>query len=155
MVYGAAFAACSNAEHVASLGFNDSKQLTEEKREALYTKKLCEDPLVGYFTDALSASAISQAVSGTGAVRISYPPLPCLPSISLSVRSSYPPLAPHLLSSDSASPVLLSQMLGRSKTSLNQLAVESTARLIQSILDAGVNVAEAYVDTVGTGDIAV
>lgn len=41
-------------------------------------------------------------------------------------------------------------MLGkRNKTSLNALAFDATRDLIQGALDAGVNVTEAYVDTVG------
>ena len=43
-------------------------------------------------------------------------------------------------------------MLGRDKASLNAVAAASTARLIRAALDAGANVTEAYIDTVGDAD---
>ncbi|CAI7906048.1 unnamed protein product [Closterium sp. NIES-54] len=44
---------------------------------------------------------------------------------------------------------LSAQMLSRERTSLNAIAFESTAKLIQRVLDQGVNIVEAYVDTLG------
>jgi len=41
------------------------------------------------------------------------------------------------------------QMLGRSKVSLNEVAAQSTMRLIQGALDGGVRLTEVFVDTVG------
>lgn len=45
-----------------------------------------------------------------------------------------------------------SSMLGRAKVSLNELAAQSTLRLIQGALDAGARLSEVYVDTVGDPD---
>ncbi|GBF93409.1 ribonuclease H2 subunit A [Raphidocelis subcapitata] len=45
--------------------------------------------------------------------------------------------------------VISQQMLGRAKVSLNEIAAQSTMRLIQGALDAGVALAEVYIDTVG------
>lgn len=44
-------------------------------------------------------------------------------------------------------------MLGCQKVSLNAMANESTYKLIRSVLDAGVNLQEVYVDTVGDAGI--
>ncbi|CAI5985699.1 unnamed protein product [Closterium sp. NIES-65] len=44
---------------------------------------------------------------------------------------------------------LSAQMLSKERTSLNAIAFESTAKLIQRVLDQGVNIMEAYVDTLG------
>lgn len=44
-------------------------------------------------------------------------------------------------------------MLGCQKVSLNAMANESTYKLIRSVLDAGVNLQEVYVDTVGDAEI--
>lgn len=44
------------------------------------------------------------------------------------------------------------QMLAREKVSLNAIATTSTIKLIQAVLDAGVNLTEVYIDTVGDAD---
>ena len=44
---------------------------------------------------------------------------------------------------------LSGQMLARSKVSLNKIAEDATIKMIQTVLDAGVNLTEVYVDTVG------
>lgn len=44
------------------------------------------------------------------------------------------------------------QMLSLGRVTLNQIATQSTVGLVQAVLDAGVNVVEAYVDTVGAAD---
>lgn len=41
------------------------------------------------------------------------------------------------------------KMLGRERTSLNALAFESTCKLVEGVLAAGVNLAEAYIDALG------
>lgn len=43
-------------------------------------------------------------------------------------------------------------MLSRSKVSLNELAAQSTLRLVQGALDAGLRLTEVFVDTVGDPD---
>jgi hypothetical protein len=40
-------------------------------------------------------------------------------------------------------------MLGRERVSLNAMAFESTCGLIEGVLAAGVNLAEAYIDALG------
>lgn len=55
---------------------------------------------------------------------------------------------------DSLSAAVISQqMLAREKISLNKVANDSTYGLIQKILDAGANVTEVYVDTVGSASV--
>lgn len=44
---------------------------------------------------------------------------------------------------------LAGKMLGRERTSLNALAFDSTCQLIEGVLAAGVNLAEAYIDALG------
>ena len=41
------------------------------------------------------------------------------------------------------------KMLSRDRVSLNQLAFESTCKLIEAVLARGVNLAEAYIDALG------
>ncbi|GAB4814706.1 hypothetical protein N2152v2_001752 [Parachlorella kessleri] len=45
--------------------------------------------------------------------------------------------------------LISAKMLSREKVSLNQLANESTFKLIETVLEQGVNLQEVYVDTVG------
>lgn len=61
MVYGAAFCAKSASEYLASLGFHDSKQLTEETRAQLFAS-LQNDKRLGHVVDSLSAQLISSKV---------------------------------------------------------------------------------------------
>ncbi|XP_044739109.1 ribonuclease H2 subunit A [Chrysoperla carnea] len=51
--------------------------------------------------------------------------------------------SPNFISNSMLSPV---------KTTLNEVALQSTFRLIQKVLDAGVNLTEVYVDTLGPPD---
>jgi ribonuclease H2 subunit A len=51
-----------------------------------------------------------------------------------------------------SAPTLSARMLGRSRTSLNELACASTERLIKACLDAGCRLEEVYIDTVGDPD---
>lgn len=44
------------------------------------------------------------------------------------------------------------RMLARDRHSLNELANDSTARLIAGVVAAGVNLTHAYIDTVGDAD---
>lgn len=44
------------------------------------------------------------------------------------------------------------QMLSREKVSLNAVAADSTIKIIQAVLDLGINLTEVYVDTVGDAD---
>lgn len=124
MVYGAAFCALSNAPALAKAAYADSKTLTEEKREALF-EQLQRDPQMGWMTDTISAAELS------------------------------------------------AKMLRREKYSLNAVSFDSAFGLIQArrpqlrsrcplrfpltdlqaAMDAGVNVAEVYVDTVGDAEL--
>ncbi|KDD72349.1 hypothetical protein H632_c3476p0, partial [Helicosporidium sp. ATCC 50920] len=54
---------------------------------------------------------------------------------------------------DSLSAAFISRsMLSRERTSLNAIAYASTAKLIRKALERGVNITEAYVDTVGDAE---
>ncbi|KAG1672118.1 hypothetical protein FOA52_001705 [Chlamydomonas sp. UWO 241] len=101
MVYSAAY--CPLSYDIASKQYDDSKQLTEAKRESLFAAINADDNM-GWCTEILSAHYIS------------------------------------------------SLMLSRNRTSLNKIAEDSTFKIIQTILDAGVNLTEVYVDTVGDAD---
>lgn len=52
-------------------------------------------------------------------------------------------IAPHVISTN---------MLSRSKCSLNEISMKAAINLIQEAIDAGVDIAEVYVDTVGPPD---
>lgn len=55
--------------------------------------------------------------------------------------------------SESLSAAFISgRMLAPDRESLNALANDSTARLIAAVLDAGINLTRAYIDTVGDAD---
>ncbi|KXZ50898.1 hypothetical protein GPECTOR_14g146 [Gonium pectorale] len=56
--------------------------------------------------------------------------------------------AAHIMSAQHIS----HNMLGRDKVSLNNLAFDATCHVIRTALDAGANVKEVYVDTVGDAD---
>jgi ribonuclease H2 subunit A len=98
MTYSAAFAPLE--DDLKSKDFNDSKQLTEAKRDQLFSSIL-RDERMGFAVENISA----QYISGL--------------------------------------------MLARSKVSLNKIAEDSTMRIIQRVLDAGVNLQQVFVDTVG------
>ncbi|XP_026481676.1 ribonuclease H2 subunit A-like [Ctenocephalides felis] len=104
MVYGIAFCPLSKSEVLKTLGCADSKQLTEEKRDAIFDKINIEDyahESMGWAVDVISPNYISNS------------------------------------------------MLKRSKHSLNEVSMDSAIALIQKAIDAGVNVQDVYVDTVG------
>lgn len=61
LVYAVALCPESYHDQVGQLGFNDSKALTEARRDELFAI-MDADPLVGYATLALSPSAISQGM---------------------------------------------------------------------------------------------
>ena len=121
LVYGAAFCAVSNAAALAKAAYADSKTLTEEKREVLF-EKLKADGAMGWMVDSISAAELSAKMLRRRAL-----PLP--PSPHLSAHA--PPPRP------------------RDKYSLNSVSFDSAYGLIQAALDAGVNLTEVFVDTVG------
>lgn len=103
MVYACCAWPISLRETYSKKGFDDSKKLTEVKRDMLFDviKSL---PEVVYKTDVLSPEYISNC------------------------------------------------MLGRQKISLNVISMESAEKLIQELINDGINVREVYVDTVGTAE---
>ena len=103
MVYGCAFAPIEDAERVASLGFMDSKQLTEARRDELF-KSIKNSDLIGYIVHSLSAHELS------------------------------------------------TKMLRKAKYNLNSISHDTCAGLIRRAQDAGVNVREVFIDTVGDPD---
>nr|XP_040235892.1 ribonuclease H2 subunit A [Anopheles coluzzii] len=104
MVYGIAFCPLSKKDILKQLGFADSKQLTEEKRDQIFDEMNRKDfakTALGWAVEAISPNVISMC------------------------------------------------MLRRTKHSLNEVSMDSAIGLINSAIDAGVNIAEVYVDTVG------
>eukprot|EP01038_Epipyxis_sp_PR26KG_P005185 gene5185-7215_t len=59
LVYAAAFWPVSEHQAISSLGFNDSKQLKEHEREALFDK-IRSHPSVGWVIEELSAQKLSE-----------------------------------------------------------------------------------------------
>ncbi|XP_035781754.1 ribonuclease H2 subunit A-like [Anopheles albimanus] len=104
MVYGIAFCPLSKKDVLKSLGFADSKQLTEEKRDQIFDEMNQKDfatEVIGWAVEAISPNTISMS------------------------------------------------MLRRTKCSLNEVSMNSAIGLIHAAIEAGVNIAEVYVDTVG------
>ncbi|XP_037958743.1 ribonuclease H2 subunit A [Teleopsis dalmanni] len=104
MVYGIAYCPLSKAQVLVDLGCADSKQLTEEKREEIFTQLNTEEyarTCIGWSVEIISPNIISTSMNR------------------------------------------------RSKCSLNEVSMNSAIGLIQRAIDAGVNIAEVYVDTVG------
>lgn len=65
MVYGVAFCPISESEVLKRLGCADSKALTEEKRDEIYTKMLQEDYAlcnVGWAAEVISPNYISNSM---------------------------------------------------------------------------------------------
>lgn len=104
MVYGIAFCPIGKKDVLKKLGFADSKQLTEEKREVIFDEMNQKD----YATESIG-----------WAVEVISPNDICM------------------------------SMLRRTKRSLNEVSMDSAIGLINKAIDAGVNIAEVYVDTVG------
>uniref|UniRef100_A0A8D8FPV9 Ribonuclease n=1 Tax=Culex pipiens TaxID=7175 RepID=A0A8D8FPV9_CULPI len=104
MVYGIAFSPVDKKDVLKKLGFADSKQLTEEKREHIFDEMNKQDfatESIGWAVEVISPNDISMS------------------------------------------------MLRRSKRSLNEVSMDSAIGLIHKAIEAGVNIAEVYVDTVG------
>ncbi|KAJ1974088.1 hypothetical protein H4R35_003782 [Dimargaris xerosporica] len=119
MVYGICYCPLEAKDTVARAGFDDSKALTEAKRDQLFddlqTEALCHT--VGWAVTALSPQDISSAMLRRLFTRI--------------IASE------NLISANSA------------KYNLNAIAHDTTIGLIRATLERGVNVKEVYVDTVG------
>lgn len=103
-MYGIAFCPISKKEVLKTLGFADSKQLTEEKRDLIFDEMNQKD----YATECIG-----------WAVEVIAPNDICM------------------------------SMLRRTKRSLNEVSMDSAIGLIHKAIEAGVNIAEVYVDTVG------
>lgn len=102
MVYGAAFWSKDDADSIPN-DFNDSKQLSEEKRNYLF-HKIKETPEIGFVARVLHASEISRS------------------------------------------------MLRREPYNLNAMSHDAAIQMIRAVLDAGVKVDTAFIDTVGIAD---
>jgi ribonuclease H2 subunit A len=58
MVYGIAFWPISKQDEICAMGFNDSKQLTEATRDALF-KKMLAHPDIGWVVEEITAETLS------------------------------------------------------------------------------------------------
>lgn len=103
MIYGLAFWNRCDIERIPR-DFNDSKQLTEEKRAQLLKKILNDVPEIGFCVRVLNACEISR------------------------------------------------NMLRREPYNLNQMSHDTAVEMISHLLKAGVEVSEAFIDTVGDAD---
>ncbi|XP_063826395.1 ribonuclease H2 subunit A [Ostrinia nubilalis] len=104
MVYGVAYCPVNQKSVLEALGCADSKALTEEKRDDIFSKMLTEEDSlnnVGWAADIISPNYISNS------------------------------------------------MYKRAKHSLNEVSMNSAIELIKQVADAGANITEVYVDTVG------
>lgn len=102
MVYGTAF--CPISESVSlleKLEAADSKVLTEEKRDSIFTKICVASNKIGWGVEVIAPNSICNS------------------------------------------------MYSRSKYSLNQVSMDSAILLIKGAIEAGVNVSQIFVDTVG------
>ncbi|KAL4856715.1 Ribonuclease H2 subunit A [Chlorella vulgaris] len=70
MVYAVAFAPISRVKDLKAMGFADSKTLSEEKRERLYSVIQAEGGTLGYQADVLSAALISGKMLGRDRVSL-------------------------------------------------------------------------------------
>ena len=61
LVYCAAFWPTSEHEAISKLGFNDSKQLTEEQREKMFNKIYNSD-VIGYVVEEITPQTISESM---------------------------------------------------------------------------------------------
>ncbi|GJP43947.1 hypothetical protein CLOM_g3347 [Closterium sp. NIES-68] len=164
MVYACAYCAASSKEQVARMGFADSKTLTEARREQLFramggaaaTAAAAAEPR----GDAGSSDGVGNGngnlngnPNGTG----NSSSVEDVGAGSRDGRERTAAGATEMASADVigwevdviSAAALSAQMLSRERTSLNAIAFESTAKLIQRLLDQRVNVVEAYVDTLG------
>ncbi|KAI3432463.1 hypothetical protein D9Q98_004012 [Chlorella vulgaris] len=70
MVYAVAFAPISRVKDLKAMGFADSKTLSEEKRERLFSVIQAEGGTLGYQADVLSAALISGKMLGRDRVSL-------------------------------------------------------------------------------------
>ncbi|XP_076032888.1 ribonuclease H2 subunit A [Oratosquilla oratoria] len=101
MVYGVCYCPLSKQDDLKNLGAADSKTLTEEQREKLFSLIHENKDYLGWSLEVIAPLGISNS------------------------------------------------MYKRPKVSLNEVSHNSAIALIQRVLDAGVNLEEVYVDTVG------
>ena len=147
MVYGAAFCAVSYKPTLAKAAYADSKALTEEKRDALFLQ-LKADAAMGWIVDSISAEALSTkmlrrcAHAGQTAEQLST----CRQKLTFAAATRSERYNLNAISYDSARGMI--QVRARAAP-----APERGSRATrQAALDAGVNVAEVVVDTVGDAD---
>ncbi|RUS35145.1 ribonuclease H-like domain-containing protein [Jimgerdemannia flammicorona] len=137
MVYSVCFCAESKYEELKKMGFADSKTLKEDDRDSLFTVVERHPDFVGWSVCVLSPQEISSGMLKKW--------------VAVEKESSKMICSRMLISSSNIK--LLSTLSwcqpDRVKYSLNDLAHDTTIKLIRETLDRGVNVAEIYVDTVG------
>ena len=61
LVYGAAFWPIKDDGAITALGYDDSKKLTEEKREAFF-RGIRQHPKIGWIIDSIPAAKISSSM---------------------------------------------------------------------------------------------
>ncbi len=150
MVYGTSYAPISKLDKLKSIGFADSKALTEAQRANLF-KKLKETDYIGWAIDSISPQ-------GTPLHTLSRSPYvnDVLPLLLRSVLTCI--IVQCFLSFLSLSTLphpaeLSARMLKSPKDSLNAISHESAVGLVQAVLAQGVNITELYVDTVGLPEV--
>ncbi|KAI8914088.1 ribonuclease H-like domain-containing protein [Entophlyctis helioformis] len=127
MVYAICYAPVAKLDAVKAMGFADSKVLKESQRDALFVRIVqeSEQPPAAAPSSDQRASNDTQTEPEAEAAWLGWAVTACTPQD------------------------ISSAMLKRSKTSLNEVAHDTTIALIRGAIDRGVNVQEVYVDTVG------
>ncbi len=160
MVYGAAFCAVSNKARLARMDYADSKTLTEEKREALFGK-LKADATMGWAVDSISAQTLSVKMLRKCAPQLSQWHAFALFRSPLRRRRERYNL--NAISYDSAYGLIQARVISHARCARRACALaplrlrclpllrfrRRCVRNTQAALDAGVNLTEIYVDTVG------
>jgi ribonuclease H2 subunit A len=161
MVYGAAFCAVRNKEVLAKAAYADSKTLTEEKRESLFAQ-LKADANMGWMVDSISPQMLSAKMLSKCAHCDSPFACSCLfdnhavplrrnaltrPCLRLRDRYSL-----NAISFDSAFGLIQVRFPAVCESRVCSAYSLNLSAHTQAALDAGVNVAEIYVDTVGDAD---
>ena len=142
MVYGSAFCAVDDEPKLRAMGFNDSKQLTEAKRDQLWDE-LQSCGFIGWRIRVLEAKEISEGMLRRHQKCVIAQARPTNP---LPSRSNPRALLDVLNIPPTHTPAMCSMC---SRYNLNAMSHDAAIGLVRGVLATGVNLRYLYVDTVG------